>query len=252
MPSDRKNPDDLRSAWDALVGDARALAEALTETGTQLARQLPGATMAAEQLRRVEDLMLREVRDRLDRVSPRNGTKPEADAARTAPGASPARLLEGLLDTSIEDDHPRSREHLYRRLLVQLVPDEARMLAALADGTVYPLVHVQTRAGGGARTVLADASTVGRAAGVQLPGAVPTYVANLRRLGLAEEGPEDETLSVSYDILLGEDHVRRAEEEARRDGRLGARVLRRTLRISELGRELWLACRPGDGPEQPC
>jgi hypothetical protein len=124
----------------------------------------------------------------------------------------------------------------------------ALILAALADGTPYPLVHVQSRSHSGL-TVMANASTVGRAAGVQVPEAVTRYVGHLRALGLAEEGPADDELSVQYDILLGEPAVRDAEEEVESHGRLGAKVVRRTLRISALGRALWQACRPDDMTE---
>jgi hypothetical protein len=102
-------------------------------------------------------------------------------------------------------------------------------------------VHIQSKANGG-RTVLANASTVGRAAGVQLPEATAAYVTHLRVLGLVEEGPADDALAVRYDILLGDPEVRGAEEQARGEGRLGARTVRRTVRLSALGRELWDAC----------
>lgn len=237
----------LIASWAAVLRDVRSLAVDLTAAGTETARQVP--VPPVEQLvtgwGRVEDALLRELRARLDRLD-----APLRRPAASEPGTrrfdTPARLLEALLTESIEADSARSRETLYTSLLLRLVPDEARILAALADGTRYPLVHIKTRSNGG-RTVLANASTVGRAAGVQVPEAVNTYVGHLRVLGLAEEGPADDALSVQYDILLGEPGVRHpANDEAQDVGRLGTRVLRRTLRISALGRELWHACRPDD------
>jgi abortive infection alpha-like protein len=232
----------LTASWSAVLRDVRSLAADLTAAGTETARQVPVPPI--EQLvtgwGRVEDAMLRELKARLDQL----------DARPSAPGSAarsdtPARLLDALLAESIDADSAQSRDALYTALLLRLVPDEARILAALSDGTRYPLVHIKTRSNGG-RTVLANASTVGRAAGVQVPEAVNTYVGHLRALGLAEEGPADDSLAVQYDILLGEPGVRHPDDEAHDVGRLGTRVIRRTLRISALGRELWRACRPDD------
>ncbi|WP_156994313.1 Abi-alpha family protein [Pseudonocardia acaciae] len=244
--SDEPGPG-LTASWAAVLRDVRSLAVDLTTAGTEMARQVPVPPL--EQLvsgwGRVEDAMLRELKARLDHLDD-PAYRPEP-----TPGAhpsTPARLLDNLLTASIDADSAQSREALYTSLLLRMVPDEARILAALADGTRYPLVHIKTRGNGG-RTVLANASTVGRAAGVQVPEVVPTYVGHLRALGLADEGPADESLSVQYDILLGEPAVRHADEQAHDVGRLGTRVVRRTLRISPLGRALWRACRPDDETE---
>lgn len=238
----------LRESWAAVLRDMRSLAIDLTLAGTQVARLVPMPPIDQLVLgwTRIEDVLLRELKHRLDELEARSGSRAHA---LTSGGQrpTPAQLLERLLGASIEADAGWSRDELYRSLLLRLVPDEARILAALADGTPYPLVHVQSRAQG--ITVLANASTVGRAAGVQVPDAVGTYVTHLRALGLAEEGAADDELGVQYDILLGEPGVRNAEEEAKSHGRLGARVVRRTLRISALGRELWRACRPEDDAE---
>lgn len=48
-------------AWEAMLDDARHLAGALTGVGTSLARMLPGYDLTTEQLRRVENVVLREV-----------------------------------------------------------------------------------------------------------------------------------------------------------------------------------------------
>lgn len=237
----------LTASWAAVLRDVRSLAVDLTAAGTEMARHVPGPPI--EQVvagwGRVEDAMLRELKARLDQLDapPRRPSGP-GSAVRSD---TPARLLDALLAESIDADSAQSRDALYTSLLLRLVPDEARILAALADGTRYPLVHIKTRSNGG-RTVLANASTVGRAAGVQVPEAASAYVGHLRALGLAEEGPADDSLSVQYDILLGEPGVRHPEDEAD-VGRLGTRVIRRTLRISALGRELWRACRPDDDTE---
>lgn len=259
MPTNDPEPDAHRengvlASWGAVLRDVRSLAVDLTKASAEMARQVPIPSVpglsgipSMSQLSeitsgraKVEDVILRELRSRL------GGLDPAGTPARAAD--EPAELLNRLLEASIDADAPTSRTELYRALLHQLIPDEARILAALADGTAYPLIHVQSRAGHGGQ-LLSNVSSVGRAAGVALPDAVSTYVLHLRNLGLAEEGPPDDSLSVQYDILLGEPGVRDAEQEARTTGRLGAKVVRRTLRISALGRELWQACRPEEAVE---
>jgi hypothetical protein len=233
-----------------MLTDARDVAEAMIQAGDQLARRVPGYSQAAEQLRKVQISLLKDVKQRLDEAA-------EADRVRRAPsengngtGGGDARstLLHELLQASLHADTKRSRENLHLRILRSMVPDEARILAALADGSSYPLMHIETRGPGASRTVLANASTVGRVAGVHLNSAVPVYVTHMRDLGLVEEGPQDDELSDQYALLGSEDYARRAESEGQDSNRLGTKVIRRTLHISPLGEELWAACRPSEPP----
>jgi hypothetical protein len=247
----------MLASWGAVLRDMRSLAADLTRAGTETARQVPLALPHAlpssllpsmtqlDELwstrAKMEEAILRELRDRLALLD---------SGSRSEDKGNPASVLDGLLEASIDMDVAASRNELYLTLLRQLVPDEARILAALSDGTAYPLLHVQGR-NNGHGYLLSNLSSVGRAAGVLLPDAVSTYVLRLRALGLAEEGPADDSLSVQYDILLGEPLVRQAEQEARTNSRLGAKMVRRTLRISALGQELWRACRPPEPEEIP-
>jgi Abortive infection alpha len=129
-------------------------------------------------------------------------------------------------------------------LVGELVPDEARILSALSDGSIYALVHIAEPGIGGYRhRVLENASSVGRAAGVSLPEYVHLYVSHLLRIGLVESGPEDHSLKDEYDILLSEPKLR-ATIAARGKGPRGVRIMRRTVRISDLGRELWETAHP--------
>ncbi len=258
----------LPSHADAMADDVLVLAEAVFQTGDRVARLVPGYSLAARQLRNTEAALLKQVKQRMDdaakselggRARDGRGGKggPNGRAGKGGPDPR-ARLLQELLRASLDADAGRSRENLHLRILRSMVPEEARILAALADGTRYPLMHVETRGPGPARVLLANASTVGRVAGVHLSSAVPMYVTHMRLLGLAEEGPLDPRLSDQYLLLSSEGYVRRADSEAEGSSRLGARTIRRTLRISSLGAELWAACRPdekitstGTGATQP-
>lgn len=244
----------VADAWTAVAHDVRSLTIELAEVGIGVARQLsrppeiprpsfsvpnipiPALPQLQNRWSRAQDAVAREVKTRLDRLE-EEPVHPHA--ARSADWRSPADLLDDLLTTDSATGPESARTELYRALLLRLVPDEARLLAALAGGASYPLVHVQAKT----RTVLANASTLGEVAQLAVPDAAGIYVAHLLALGLAEEGPEDESLAAQYDVLIGGSTVRAAEEVARVEGRLGSRVLRRTLRISPLGRSLWTDCR---------
>ncbi len=238
----------LSTAWSAVVHDVRALTQELADAGIGVARQLsrPAVTIRSlpsvptipalqAGLTRVEDALAREVKTRLERVEDVPG---HPHATRDSGWLSAGELLGDLLAASRDTDTATAREELYRSLLLRLVPDEAKLLATLADGRAHPVVHVQTKS----RTVLGHVSTLDEVAGLALPEASGPYLAHLITLGLVEEGPEDERLADGYQRLLGRTRVRNAEEVAREDGRLGNRLARRTVRISRLGAELWLNC----------
>lgn len=229
-----------RDRVDRVVEQAGKVAGWLARASWQAASRLPGGEAAQRQFRRAERVVLDEMRKRLDEVD-EEGTlsgkliesKPVVLDGHVDPVKS---TMADLLRLSTELDRERGREYVYLSIVRQLVPDEARILAALSDGEAYALVHVMGR---GQRVLLRNASSVGRAAGVMLPELVPDYVTRLERLGLVDVGAEDPALSVQYDILLTEDRVRAAEKGVR-----GPRYARHTLRLSTLGKQFWGAARP--------
>lgn len=257
MPTESTpEPDRLGERAEALVTQAGAFARWATRTGTGLARRLPGASAVESELGQLERSVLIQLRRRLDSVDPlddgRGGDpEPSAPVRETPPPpqTEPLRVaMAGLLMRSMEQSARRAREYLYLALLRQLVPDEARILSALADGSAYPVIHVDCRTGvSGSRRLLSYASTVGRAAGVSVPASAPRYLTRLLHLDLVELGEPDPDLQVQYDILLTDPTLRAAEEEARREGRV--RFVRATVRISPLGRDLWDACHPREDLE---
>jgi len=242
VPTD-DHPDDEPASHlpGPLQGPLEAYA-ALWSLAGQAARQVPGVSLTERELQRAEHAVLRQLKDRLDAVDDA-ADLPLAAPAAEAPeeSATAAEILAGLLHDSTVQTGPRARDRLHRWLLQQLLPDQARILAALSDGSTFPLVHVRLRGpmGGSGESLLDNASTVGRSAGVALPERVPLYVTHLRSLGLVEEGPEDESRREAYDIAETDDTVRAAVESA--DG-AAVRTVRRTLRLSATGRELWSAC----------
>lgn len=208
----------------------------------RMARNLPGMVEYERQLGRAESRVLRELDDRIGLAIGRTG-ETQADAS---PAGAPVDVLRRLLRNSVELSASESREHQFAMVLNSLVPDEARILAALGDGTPHALIDVLGPAlpGAATRPFLQNASSVGRSAGVSLPERVPDYVTHLRALGVASVGPEVPALADDYDILLTESYVRGARAEAARGSRLPPRIVRQSLVASSFGRELWEACRP--------
>jgi hypothetical protein len=217
-----------------------------------LARLVPGVRYVERELAGVERVLLREFRRRLNSVaedrfeegtSRSSGTSNVSLPVPSAPQTL-TETIERMLRRSMDQTPSDSRRSLFERVIRHLVPDEARILAALADGSTYPLLDVTAPALGNAgRLILRNASNVGRAAGVAEPSLVPIYVTHLLQLGLADTGQEDSDLQDEYEILLTESLVKSAYAEADKAARRSPRIVRGTLRISALGRDFWAACR---------
>ncbi|MDH6243236.1 Abi-alpha family protein [Mycobacterium sp. OTB74] len=142
-----------------------------------------------------------------------------------------------LLDRALDQNTAGGQAELYHHLLDQLVADEARIVGALSDGSVSPLVNVSDRT---RKVMLENASLIGRTANVALPQMTPQYVSHLLALGLVEIGPEDPALKMDYEVLMAEMIVLAAVKAATK-GPLPAKVEKLTLMLSALGRSLWAA-----------
>lgn len=218
-----------------------------------VARRVPGVATGERQLQRLEDAVLRELGRRLDeargapqltsRVGSSEGLEhsdpSEQNGDGEEVGQTPAERMQSLLQRSIEQTPDEGERSLVEMLVRELVPDEARILAALADGSVYVLIDIVARGGSDrGRRILANASGVGRAAGVVLPERVPTYVTHLLSLDLVVRGPQDDSLHDQYEILLTDPALIRARRQSTA-GLRSPRVVRATLRISDLGQTVW-------------
>lgn len=226
---------------DSLVGSSIA---------GRLLKRVPGGGFAERQLEHLESRVLRRLKTRLDavgepsRVSVLAVSVPPHSGERAA-GSMPGNLLRHLLERSQE---PRSKQQAeveyFTLLLQQLVPDEARILSALSDGVTYPLIDVLTapKFSVVSRPIVESVSSVGKSAGVQASALTPNYVRHLRRLGLVDIVPGETPDEQQYQILETDTEVREAVEAAHRHGQR-ARIVRRSLRISAVGKRLWTACR---------
>ena len=185
---------------------------------------------AAEQLRKAEQGLLRTLRQRMDDAGRDAGSdRPEQATYVSSDGSevsrtfvipvlqSPKRILEDLLQRSIDQTRDQAEEDLYALMLSDLVPDEARILSLLSSGEPQALMHIGVGSpfGTPGRRVAENFCSVGRPAQVKLQDCVPLY------------------------------DFRAAMAQARDQTRLSVRVVRRTVVISKLGRRLWATCTEG-------
>lgn len=226
----------------------------------RLARQLPGADFAEEQLHNIETRALRELKQRLASVDDRRLPAPAMHHAEPGQSISasplaqhPGALMADLLDRATDQTTEQAQLYLYSMLLSQLVPDEARLLGALSDGGEHPLLHVGLGAPIGApRRVAENFSALGKTASLKLKENTPAYITHLRGLGLLEEGPEDRDQEIKYQIMESEKAVRDIAKQAEKGSAPGmsVRYIRRVIRISSLGRQLWEACLPAQPDDE--
>jgi hypothetical protein len=204
--------------------------------------QTPLVGQILSRLADAERVVIRAIKAHIAEIDPPTDEVADAPAEHTV--ATPTDVLRDLLDRSMYSRPDDSQTALYLSLLSDLLPDEARILAALSDGHAYPVIDIaEPLLGTSTALVLTNASTVGRAAGVSLPHHTPLYVSRLVLAGLAVIGPEGSSAMYDdYEMLLTDASVNLAIAKARR-GIRSARVIRRTVRISELGQELWEAAK---------
>jgi hypothetical protein len=243
----------VAAAGNAIVTGAK-LGRILGRSAWRIAKQVPGVIAVEQQAQRLRTVAAAELARLLEVPQLRVGTATEEERravllvqdAATDPEPLRSAMSE-LLERSAGAADGRRREYLFGTIVSQLVPDEARILAVLAERPEpFPAVDVVAKqvARGSSRTVLANVSTVGAAAGVGVPVDTPTYLGRLHAFGLVEFGPAPERLETAYK-LLAEDPAVVAARSRIEDAKLGSpRVVRKTVALSPLGREFWSACAP--------
>jgi hypothetical protein len=160
---------------------------------------------------------------------------PAADAA--ALRRQGAELLRRSADVNAQDGaHPA-----YARILVELAPDEARILRLVATEGPQPAVDVRSMQliGLGSQLVGEGFNMLGRQAGSRHPDRVPAYLNNLNRLGLIWFSKEPIEEPASYQVLEAQPEVLEAVKSARR-----ARTVERSIRLTPFGKDFCDVCLP--------
>ena len=203
-----------------------------------------------------ESILRQLLRD--DSETPKFGIYPgateNADESFTAPPdarTSVRSMVHELLERSVRQSPEQAEDANFKRLLLALVPDEVRIINALADGRPRPIIHVGVGSPGSVdRRLLNYATTLGTDAGIRLPRAVTSYVEHLESLGLVDIGPEDESLREQYEILETYEEIEAADSSASPDSFIGKlkmkseKHIKRSITLSDLGSALWHAADP--------
>lgn len=243
----------VAAAGSAIVTAAR-VGRLLGRSGWRMARQLPGVDAVEKQTEKLRQAAAAELLRMLELPQGllANATPEEQRVMmlvhNSVDDAEPLRsAMSELLQRSREPDGGNNRDYLFGTIVSQLVPDEARILSALAGGRRFALVDVAGRTGRrtSERTLLTDVSTVGDAAGVSSPANTPAYIGRLRSFGLVDVGPDGGRDLVDQYVRLADDPaVTTARDEATRGRNTSAKIVRHTLTMSPFGAEFWKACAP--------
>lgn len=212
----------------------------------EMAARLPGASIAREVYQGVEQIALNELKQRLEALDSKPVSPPDTSATGLSRQVHPRELLSALLLESTEQDADEARRSLFTSMLLQMTPDEACMLAALSDGSEFALIDIATgNALTGQHIVARNFCSIERGAAVKLREYVPAYITHLRAMGLVDIGPEQPTLEMKYQILEGHPEVQRLIKPLKKKNR-SVKMIRRSLKLSSLGAQLWRFCDPAD------
>ncbi|ERJ19071.1 hypothetical protein SSPSH_001910 [Salinisphaera shabanensis E1L3A] len=212
------------------------------------AEEWPVAGSAVRRFQDAETWAMAELKQRLDAMS----DAPQERARTRGPaveGPAPRDMMARLITQSRGVDPEAARVWMYRQTLSRLVPDQVAMMALLADREIAPLCNVaagRLPAGPVSVVVLANASSLGRDAGVLLRDYVPQYMSEMLALGVFEAGPEDDRLADQYELLLADTQLRKTMDRVRREMKLYPRLQRFSVHMSDYGKALWQDCRPAE------
>lgn len=197
---------------------------------------VPGGRVVRSRLNDVEDQVMRGLKERLDGLD-----LPALPGPVQSIQGDGADRLKFLLDRAVKQNVAEAKEAFFSAILDQMVPDEARIIGALSDGSHHALIHVGLGppVGPMVRVVMTNITNLPRAADVTLLECSRYYVTHLRQLGLLETGPEDPDLNVKYQVLQGDSDVRKTMKAVEKDSKLPVRYLHRIVRLSPTGVDLW-------------
>ncbi|WP_019200829.1 Abi-alpha family protein [Tsukamurella sp. 1534] len=144
-----------------------------------------------------------------------------------------------LLLQSAQSPLPDAPHPAFEYILMQLCPDEARILRLLVLEGAQPAVDVRTNRpfGVGSETVAAGLSMISEVAGCRHAERLPSYLGNLNRLGLIWFSKEQVEVQ-RYELLQVQPTVMDAMGKA---GRY-AKTIRRRIEITPFGRDFCGTC----------
>ena len=150
-----------------------------------------------------------------------------------------AELLRQAADVNLADGaHPA-----YAQILLELAPDEARILRLPATGGPQPGVDVRSTQLIRSGQVEAEGlHMVGAEAGTRHGDRVTVYLSNPARLGLAKFSDQPIEDPITYQVVEAQPHVLEAVNDTSR-----ARTIHRSIRLTPFGQGFCEGCLPLDG-----
>lgn len=259
----RRSDEEARRRLEARRAEANAAAEegglvsgaaAVMRYATQVGRRFAIVNAVERRARALEDRFVSGVSERLqsrERNGRGRGRDGEAKAQRAfyvAVHEPPGQLLDELLGMAERQSADDARESLFASLLRQITPDEALLLTRFSDGAPRAIVHLEAggRLGGPVERLSGYFSLLEMEVSLNLPVMTPRYLQRLVMLGLLDEREPVALSKAAHGSLQNHAAVQAALAQWR-SAKQRPRLRFASLRLSELGEALWLACRPGEG-----
>jgi hypothetical protein len=208
-----------------LAGDPNAAQEVIDEVTREVrevARDFLGITQLAEEVQEMAPLLS-------------TGLLRAGSASPDALRAQGEQLLAEAADVGFDESaHPA-----FARILTELSPDEARILRLLAIEGAQPMVDVRAAhlIGSGSQLIASSLNMLGPMAGLRLRERIPVYLENLVRVNLIVLSQDPVGSPVSYQVLEAQPDVLAVLHDTAR-----ARVIRRSILLTALGREFCAVC----------
>jgi hypothetical protein len=154
---------------------------------------------------------------------------------------TPSEAFAALLHVAEVQSPAEARQDNLMRLIDSLLPDEARIILAMADGSQHAVLQAYE----GDTQIIANRSSVGRAAKVRAQEMTSEYVTHLLALDLVELVPYEGRSFYEWELIESETDVRAvlAPFDHRKVLRK-PKLTRQLLRLSETGRAFCELCIP--------
>jgi hypothetical protein len=196
----------------------------------RLVDQVPAAAWVRSRVDEVERAALERLAERLEEMVPKPSPDP-APAGGDGP-TSAAQHVAALLRAAEDQSPAEARAAARLRVALDLVPDEAKILRTLADGSEHAVIQAHD----GAVPLVVNHSAVGRAARVHSRDLTATYVTHLLDLGLVELAPHEGTDLMEFELLESETAVRDVLAPYDHRKLRKPRITRQVVRLSAAGR----------------
>jgi hypothetical protein len=205
----------------------------------------------------IRDFVSTKVSERLKNVPPEQVISPKPNVAGPALESlrytghedSLSDLYANLLAAAMDKATADGAHPAFVEIIKQLTPDEARILGLFLHDIAFPLITVRReyKAAGPGRKggvdVLVNYSHIGVLAKCEFPQMTPSYLDNLCRLGLAEiPAMFQYTAPGVYDALENSKVVTEVKAQIDATSEWKAKIERRGLRVSQLGRQFAAIC----------